>query len=230
VNIEVEQGPMADAALERLETLLLEQVVPEGGMTLEMLDGYLSALAVGPEPVMPGEFLPLVWGQAQAEDPEHAQARTELVMQLWHHIRWRVGQPAEEEAEDGQGTSVRAELMPLLLMPETDDDQDGEDPLAGIPEDFPLGVAWATGFLQGVSLRGEAWQAWLAGDEDFLDDMSMVLTLSVLDAEHAAQMEMEADQVLMLEERMQLVIELPGMLHDLHLRRLQGHEAGQRLH
>jgi uncharacterized protein len=230
VSIEVEQGPMADEALERLETLLLEQVVPHGGMTLEMLDGYFSALAVGPEPVTPGEFLPLVWGEAQAEDPDHAQVRTDLLMQLWNHILWRVGQPPEEDAEEGQGSGVRAELMPLLLMPETEDEEDEEDPLAGIPENFPLGVAWATGFLQGVALRGEAWQAWLANDEDFLDDMSMVLTLSVLDAEHAAQMEMDADQVLVLEERMQLVIELPGMLHDLNLRRLQGREGGQILH
>jgi uncharacterized protein len=221
---------MADAALERLETLLLEQVVPHGGMTLEMLDGYLSALAVGPEPVMPSEYLPLVWGEATAEDPDHAQVRTALVMQFWNHILWRVGQSPENDAEDSEGAGVRAELMPLLLMPETEDDEGGEDPLAGIPENFPLGVAWATGFLQGVALRGEAWQAWLADDEDFLDDMSMVLTLSLLDAEHAAQMDMDADQVLMLEERMQLVIELPGMLHDLNLRRLQGHEGSQSLH
>lgn len=228
MSIEVNQGPMADAALERLETLLLEQVVPHGGMTLEMLDGYFSALVVGPEPVMPSESLPLVWGEAQADDLEQAQARTELAMQLWNHIAWRVAQPPEDDAEADAG--VRAEVMPLLLMPETESEEDEEEPLAGVPEDFPLGVAWATGFLQGVSLRGEAWQAWLADDEDFLDDMSMVLTLSVLDAEHAAQMEMDADQVLLLDERMHLVVELPGMLHDLNLRRMQGREGNPILH
>lgn len=32
-------------------------------MTLDMLDGFLHALAIGPETVMPGRWLPKVRGQ-----------------------------------------------------------------------------------------------------------------------------------------------------------------------
>lgn len=218
----MKQGPMSEMELERLETLL-DEAVPHGGMPLEMLDGFFSALVVSPELVMPSEYLPLVWGESQAADLAQAQARTELVMQLWNHIAWRVQQPVEDD-----DSAIQAVVMPLLLMPEGDGDED--DPFAGIPEDFPLGVAWASGFLHGVAMRGDAWRAWLADDEDFLDDMSMVLAMSVIDAEHAEQMEMDAGSIMTLEERMQSVVELPGMLHDLNLLRLQGGVGDQILH
>src|SRR5690606_37050322 len=61
--------PLSDAELDRLSELLERYAVPHGGMSLEMLDGFLSALVVGPEPVPPGEYEPEVWGHGAPSLP-----------------------------------------------------------------------------------------------------------------------------------------------------------------
>ena len=52
-----------DAQIERLSDLLDQRAVPFKGLNLEALDGFLSALVVGPDPVaLPSEWTPIVWG------------------------------------------------------------------------------------------------------------------------------------------------------------------------
>jgi uncharacterized protein len=214
-------GPMTEAELEQLDTFLAGQLVPHNGMSLEILDGFLSALVVGPELVMPSEYLPHVWGDAPAAwDLEEATTGTNLVVGLWNHIAWRVHQPIQEEGD----LESQAFLMPALALPvgEEGDDAEDQDPLAGVPDDFPFAAGWARGFLLGVSLRGEAWADWLEGRVDFQDDLSMVAALSVIDDQQAREMDLPEEVVMTLEERLQSAVELPGMLHDLNLLRLQG--------
>ena len=59
-------APMSQALSEdelgELEHSLLN-LDTEDGMLLESLDGYLHAIAMGPELVMPSRWLPQVWGQ-----------------------------------------------------------------------------------------------------------------------------------------------------------------------
>lgn len=55
-------APLLDEELNALEGFLLDQDTEEG-MTLDMLDGFLHALALGPETVPPSRWLPKVWGQ-----------------------------------------------------------------------------------------------------------------------------------------------------------------------
>ncbi|WDS35824.1 UPF0149 family protein [Pseudoxanthomonas sp.] len=209
--------PMTEAELERLDGLLSGPECGERVMTLEMLDGFLSALVVGPELVMPSEYLPYIWGEA-SEGPGLGEAADAIpvIMQLWNHIAWRVQQPIDDEAD----LDAQAFLMPPLVLPDTEDEDTSEDPLAGVPDDFPFAAAWANGFLLGVSLRAEAWEAMVAGDEDLQDDMGMLVSLSVVDAGHADEMDVPAEDLMDLQERVSAAVELPGMLHDMNLRRL----------
>lgn len=55
-----------DFDLDALDAFLLSDRAPENSMGLSDLDGFLTAIAIGPEPVKPGEWLPVVWG---GEDP-----------------------------------------------------------------------------------------------------------------------------------------------------------------
>lgn len=41
----------------------------EEGMTLDTLDGFLHAIAIGPEFIHPHQWLPKVWGTADGETP-----------------------------------------------------------------------------------------------------------------------------------------------------------------
>lgn len=215
-------GPMAEAELEQLDAFLTEHVVPHNGMSLEIMDGFFSALVVGPELVMPSEYLPHVWGDVPAAlNLEGADDRMSLIMRFWNHIAWRVQQPIDEDSE----LEAQELLMPSLALPvgeEGADDPEDQDPLAGVPEDFPFAAGWASGFLRGLSLRADAWVDWLEGREDFQDDLSMVVALSVVDDQQAREMALAHDLVLTLEERVQSAFELPGMLHDLNLLRLHG--------
>jgi yecA family protein len=64
----------SDAALDLLDTYLLSDQSPPESMPLSVLDGFLTGIAIGPELVMPSEWLPYVWG---GEDPvfdDQAQA------------------------------------------------------------------------------------------------------------------------------------------------------------
>ena len=53
--------PLNDAELDRLGDLL-ENRGGDKTMNLEQLDGFFAALVVGPETVMPSEYLPEVFG------------------------------------------------------------------------------------------------------------------------------------------------------------------------
>ena len=55
--------PLTEAELDELEAFLASDAVPQDCMDLEMLDGYLTAIVSGPEPIQPSEWLPHVWSE-----------------------------------------------------------------------------------------------------------------------------------------------------------------------
>lgn len=210
-------GPMAEEEQQQLDALLSAAQASGPVMSLEMLDGFFSALVVGPEPVMASEYLPYVWGERSPwENPAQADRAMGLAMGLWNHVAWRVGQ-LSQDIDDPDAWAL---LMPCLAVPPVHGQTGDEDePLAGVPADFPFGAGWAHGFLLGVSLRAPAWQQLVEGDDDLADDLSMVVALSVINDDHAQAL--GVPQIMDLDERVAAVTELPGMLRDLNLLRLQ---------
>lgn len=151
-----------DAA--RLDDLLYP-LVEHGGLPFEAVDGLLSSVAVGPEPILPSEWLPVILGDAPApwQDEEQAKVFTDLVMRLYNHIVERVVPEPDDTA-----------ALPFIAFPEDFDDMDS----AAIDAlDLPIGGNWAVGFMIGVGLRGEAWDALAAADEDIRDDLEMIVAL-----------------------------------------------------
>jgi uncharacterized protein len=61
--------PLSDTELEELDHFLLYGVDNDESMTLDTLDGYLHALAIGPQTLMPKQWLPKVWGEDSAMMP-----------------------------------------------------------------------------------------------------------------------------------------------------------------
>lgn len=203
---------MSEDALDTLETLLDEHAVPHGGMSLEMLDGYLSALVVGPRSVAPSLYMAPIWGEAPPADNVQVEAaRFELVIGLWNHIAWRVAQPEPEAGDDD--SDAPDPLMPLMQFPDvevaagTDDDS--------IPEelrDFPAGAEWAQGFLAAVDLVQPAWDAWLERDEGLSEDFDMLSRLAIYGEEHAHDMDLDPASVPAIEERLAFIGEIPDLL------------------
>jgi uncharacterized protein len=109
-----------------------DELLPES-MSLPHLEGFFTALVIGPELVMPSDYLPEIWGTTpgapEFENSEQAEVVTGLLMRHWNTIAARI--------ETGHP------IVPLIR----------EHSLAIDASE------WAEGFMRGVALREGAWRA-----------------------------------------------------------------------
>lgn len=83
---------ITDADLERLDAFLNSDAVPESAMGVSTLEGFLTALVIGPRMVMPSAWLPWVWDFENGRDDvafsgmAQAQEIMGLVMGLMNRI------------------------------------------------------------------------------------------------------------------------------------------------
>jgi uncharacterized protein len=159
--------PLSLAEQNELDRFLLLDVPNDEGMTLETLDGYLHAIAIGPETIMPSKWLPKVWGEEQAmmpplDDPDQVQDVLGLIMRHFNSII----------SGFEQSPSWIAPIWDIRIQ----EDQELQD-----------AQAWAHGFVQGVSLNRAAWQPlfdspegreWYApigllGEDDYSEDQEV---------------------------------------------------------
>lgn len=145
-----------DEELDRLNDLLNGVPLEREGMTIGELDGYVTALIVSPEVVLPSEWLPGVWG---GDDAFGSLAEVEeLVTAVLAHYN-RI---ARELAED-----------PDAYAPVLEVDPNGGDLLWG---------PWVNGFERAMGLRADAWEAVAFGDdEDAAASVSMILAMNAWD-------------------------------------------------
>lgn len=136
--------------LEALDEYLSSDHSPEGSMMLSDLDGFLTAIAIGPERIAPDEWLPAIWGGEEALFADEAEAKA-----VYGAILGRYNQIIRS-LEDGA-----RDPDPIFWK-----NRDGE-PIAG---------DWAEGFLDAMRLRFEAWQP-LFDDQDASDALLPILGL-----------------------------------------------------
>ena len=131
-------APLSDEELEELDQFLLYGVDNDEAMTLDTLDGYLHAIAIGPQTIMPSQWLPKVWGENSAMMPP-----MESIDQL-NHIMGLVMRHYNSIIH-GFG------LKPPLVAPywDTYEYDIGE---------FEEADGWAYGFTEGVALNRAAWK------------------------------------------------------------------------
>lgn len=141
-------------------------------VSLDTLDGYLTALRVGPDEASPVRAMDELFGEDWPAALE-AQAQTEAFMDALH-LRWNeIG-----DALDPQPLLDAPEQMHLMPLISEFDEETKErlvaegaisaDLLASLPAP---GVMWAQGFLQAVDDSGN----WTTGDEDASRDLGLML-------------------------------------------------------
>lgn len=153
--------PLSDDELDELDNFLLHESNCEEGMTLDMLDGYLHAIAIGPVTLRPKQWMPRIWGEGTNMMPpvqsiEKLNRILELIMRLFNSI------------------IAGLEYQPREI-----------NPLWDIREfrgkEYDDAEGWAFGFSEGVKLCKPEWltllqtpqgQAWyrpigLLGEDDF---------------------------------------------------------------
>jgi len=134
-------GPLSDAEIETLAVFLHGLPNPDA-LTFEAVDGFFCALICGPDLVLPSEYLPHIWGDADAHAPFSSEAEADAILSLLMR-HWNAIVREFEESE-----------VYLPLMAEDNIDEDGVE-----------GRAWALGFMRGARLRWDGWQA-MFGDEN----------------------------------------------------------------
>lgn len=119
--------------IEELDNFLMSDQMPVDCMQLPDLDGFLTAIAIGPDIIMPSEWLPYITGgeEPHFKNEQQAQAFFGGIMELYNSII----------------TSLRD--TPEDYEPYIDENRNGD----------PIFSDWAEGFLIGVSLRQDAWKA-----------------------------------------------------------------------
>ena len=113
-----------------LDAYLLSDQSPPECLLLSDLDGFLTGIAIGPEVVMPSEWLPHVWGGEEPVFDDHLQASAILgtIMGRYNMIL----------------RGVEAGVFGPLFW----ETQDGT----------VIAADWAEGFMQAVALRADAWE------------------------------------------------------------------------
>lgn len=131
-------APLSDEELDELDRFLVSDATSDETMMLDTLDGYLTAIAVGPTTVMPSQWLPRVWGPKDEDAPEfettkQAKRTFELILRHMNGIAWSLEHDPDSH-EPMMNTRVYREREYL----------DGE--------------MWAHGFMDGVTLCREDWE------------------------------------------------------------------------
>lgn len=143
LRLSLPNDPPTEEELERLE-FFLEESEPNPGIPLEGIDGMLAAVACGPEPVEPSEWLTVIWNGRPPAFESDAQAEQILgtLVKIYADIERRL------EAGD---------YGPLVTI--------WEDETSG--EEFEDPEDWCRGFLTGMQLRGEKWSTRMKADPEF---------------------------------------------------------------
>lgn len=122
-----------------LQEFLRSDRGPRTAMSLTELDGFLTGVAIGPDLVMPSEWLPAIWGAEGpvSDNAEEMRAVLGVIMNRYNEILFSLRRDPPEFA-------------PIL---------------AKSPTGEPVASTWAEGFFHAVRLRRQAWMPLLKHKE-----------------------------------------------------------------
>lgn len=132
---------LSDEEMDELDRFLMSDATSDNTMMLDCLDGYLTALATGPVSILPSQWLPGIWGPTEKDEPvfdsfKQAERITGLIFRQLNGIIWSL-QHNPDEFEP---------IFDTAIFP--DDSHEYAD-----------GEMWAYGFMSGIMLQRESWQA-----------------------------------------------------------------------
>jgi uncharacterized protein len=136
--------PLTEKEIDELDSFLMSDAVSDEAMVFEAVDGYLTAMVIGPKLVAPSRWLHGIWGPTEDDAPEfetidQAQRILELLMR---HMNGIAGQ--------------------MMHDPDSFEPMCVTATYPGDPHEYDDGEVWAMGFMEGVTLSQDDWQPLLA--------------------------------------------------------------------
>ncbi|NTW56328.1 MAG: UPF0149 family protein [Chlorobiaceae bacterium] len=132
--------PLSEQELLELEELLVSNELPSGSMNLDALDGFLTALVVGPVAIAPEEWIPVVFGSEP--DGISSEGSAEKTMQRIAALALRYRNTIAVIFRQDPET-----FRPLFELSTYACDEDAE---CAVQE-------WAHAFMIGIEMRYEDW-------------------------------------------------------------------------
>ncbi len=128
---------LSEAEIDELAEFLISDETPEECMDISTLDGFLTGLVIGPDTIMPSQWLPVVWGVTEQDEMvweslEKMERVIGLIMRLYNSI----AQAFQVDPPD---------FSPLLPVHEA----------AG--EEVTIIDEWCCGFMRSIRLAPESW-------------------------------------------------------------------------
>ena len=189
---------LSNEELDQLDHYLMSEMTPEETMDLEMLDGFLVALAIGPDSTPAEQWLPAVFGGHLPENLD--PAIHDMILRQAEYVAARFAAPArEKQAED------EPLYFPLVLQEDTGDDKWMDT----------LGQYWSGGFRAGLMIREQEWVEAMDEDEEMSDLVCDIMTLEL--GRHPER----TSEILNRREREERVDELPWLVEGVLYRWLE---------
>jgi len=134
---------LSEDELDELQDFLLSEATPDECMDLAMLDGFLTALVIGPRLQPPERWLPRVWGDEEQPDFASREQGERIISLIFRHLNGIAGTLMDEPDR----------FEPLFYQHE----EAGETVL--IPDE------WCLGFVEGVFLDDDSWRPLLEDEQ-----------------------------------------------------------------
>jgi uncharacterized protein len=141
----IPETPLSQEEIGELDLFLMSDATPDECMDIVTLDGFLTALAIGPDLVPPSVWLPVVWGREKEPVFESAAQAERIIAILLRRFN-DIGRMFGENATG---------FEPLLYTREVDG------------ETVWIGEDWCVGFMEAVDLSVADWQPLFDDTPDF---------------------------------------------------------------
>jgi len=144
---------------EELEEFLLHESELKHPMNLDALDGFMTALIIGPDTIMPSEWLPHVWGSSGSSETPRFQSgeQAERIMGLSMRMMNALAYQLEEHTSD---------YVPLPDLTTFENDESRRK----------AARMWCLGFIEGMNVRSASWQPLLKNEKG----ASTILAISIV--------------------------------------------------
>ncbi len=134
----IDAPELAHDWIDELDEFLLSDKSPDNCLQISELDGFLTGVVIGPDLIMPSEWIPVIWqGEPNFETTEHAERILGAIMARYNDII--------HQLDDEPGV-----FEPIFFE---------------APDGRALAADWAEGFMDAVGLRADAWAS-IFDDED----------------------------------------------------------------
>ncbi|RKE25537.1 uncharacterized protein B0G76_7077 [Paraburkholderia sp. BL23I1N1] len=158
-------APLSEKEFDELDEFLISDITSDETLTIMGLDGYLTAMIIGPTAVPPSYWLPGIWGPSENDTPAF-----ETMDQAQHILG----------------------LIPRYMngiIAEIENDPDGFEPVFGVSRiddsgrEYIDSEAWAMGFMQGLMLVRQDWQALFDSEQgrEWLEPIRLMGALDLTD-------------------------------------------------